>query len=131
MTPQESKRKLTAILSADVKGYSLLMSQNEEATVKTLKQYKATISGLVSEHRGRVVDSPGDNILRKDPSLAWKDGGGIYSCDASAVPGDKFISTSIALPTHVHRCAPTGFRTPAGVPACSHPLFSLQYYHLG
>jgi hypothetical protein len=39
MTPQESKRKLTAILSAEVKGYSLLMSQNEEATVKTLKQH--------------------------------------------------------------------------------------------
>ena len=38
MTTQESKRKLTAILSADVKGYSRLMSQDEEATVKTLKQ---------------------------------------------------------------------------------------------
>ena len=63
MGTQDFKRKLAAILSADVKGYSLLMSQNEEATVKTLKQYKATISGLVSEHRGRVVDSPGDNIL--------------------------------------------------------------------
>jgi adenylate cyclase len=69
MTPQESKRKLTAILSADVKGYSLLMSQNEEATVKTLKQHKATISGLVSKHRGRVVDSPGDNILAEFGSV--------------------------------------------------------------
>ena len=69
MTTQESKRKLTAILSADVKGYSRLMSQDEEATVKTLKQHRVTISGLVSEHRGRVVDSPGDNILAEFGSV--------------------------------------------------------------
>ena len=69
MTTQESKRKLTAILSADVKGYSRLMSQDEEATVKTLKQNRLTISGLVSEHRGRVVDSPGDNILAEFGSV--------------------------------------------------------------
>ena len=58
MTTEESKRKLAAILSADVKGYSRLMSQDEEATVKTLKQHRLTISGLVSDHRGKVVDSP-------------------------------------------------------------------------
>jgi adenylate cyclase len=69
MTTQESKRKLTAILSADVKGYSRLMGQDEEATVRTLKQHRLTISGLVSEHRGRVVDSPGDNILAEFGSV--------------------------------------------------------------
>jgi len=69
MTSQESKRKLTAILSADVKGYSRLMSQDEEATVNTLKQHRLTISGLVGEHRGRVVDSPGDNILAEFGSV--------------------------------------------------------------
>ena len=69
MTTQESKRKLAAILSADVKGYSRLMSQDEEATVKTLKQHRAAISGLVTEHRGRVVDSPGDNILAEFGSV--------------------------------------------------------------
>ena len=63
MDTQDFKRKLTAVFSADVAGYSRLMGEDEAATVKTLKQYKATISGLVSEHRGRVVDSPGDNIL--------------------------------------------------------------------
>jgi len=45
------------------------MSQDEEATVKSLKQHRATISGLVSEHRGRVVDSPGDNILAEFGSV--------------------------------------------------------------
>jgi len=69
MNTQESKRKLAAILSADVKGYSRLMSQDEEATVKTLRQHRATISRLVSEHRGRVVDSPGDNILAEFGSV--------------------------------------------------------------
>jgi adenylate cyclase len=69
MTSEESKRKLAAILSADVKGYSRLMSRDEEATVKTLKQHRLTISGLVSEYRGRVVDSPGDNILAEFGSV--------------------------------------------------------------
>lgn len=69
MMIEKVKRKLTAILSADVKGYSRLMSQDEEATVKTLKQHRLTISGLVSEHRGRVVDSPGDNILAEFGSV--------------------------------------------------------------
>ena len=56
-------RKLTAILSADVAGYSRLMQDDEAATVKTLEAYKHIISDLVKQHRGRVVDSPGDNLL--------------------------------------------------------------------
>ena len=56
-------RKLTAILSADVAGYSRLMQDDEAATVKTLEAYKQIISDLVKQHRGRVVDSPGDNLL--------------------------------------------------------------------
>ena len=69
MITEESKRKLAAILSADVKGFSRLMSQDEEATVRTLKQHRETISELVSEHRGRVVDSPGDNVLAEFGSV--------------------------------------------------------------
>jgi adenylate cyclase len=57
------RRKLTAILSADVAGYSRLMQDDEAATVKTLEAYKQIISDLVKQHRGRVVDSPGDNLL--------------------------------------------------------------------
>jgi adenylate cyclase len=69
MVEERARRKLSAILSADVKGFSRLMSQDEEATVKTLKQHRATISDLVGEHRGRVVDSPGDNILAEFGSV--------------------------------------------------------------
>ena len=56
-------RKLSAILSADVKAYSLLMADDEVHTIETLKNYRQIISDLVSKHSGRVVDSPGDNIL--------------------------------------------------------------------
>jgi len=56
-------RKLSAILSADVKGYSVLMADDEIHTIETLKSYRQIISDLISEHSGRVVDSPGDNIL--------------------------------------------------------------------
>ena len=62
-------RKLTAILSADVAGYSRLMQDDEAATVKTLEAYKQIISDLVKQHRGRVVDSPGDNLLAEFASV--------------------------------------------------------------
>jgi adenylate cyclase len=62
-------RKLTAILSADVAGYSRLMQDDETATVKILEAYKQIISDLVKQHRGRVVDSPGDNLLAEFASV--------------------------------------------------------------
>jgi class 3 adenylate cyclase len=69
MEPQGFHRKLTAILSADVAGYSRLMQDDEATTVKTLEAYKQIISDLVKQHRGRVVDSPGDNLLAEFASV--------------------------------------------------------------
>ena len=63
VAPEKLNRKLTAILSADVKGYSRLMGEDEEWTLRTLNSYKGVIGNLVGEHRGRVVASPGDNVL--------------------------------------------------------------------
>ena len=63
MTQKGFKRKLTAILSADVEGYSRLMDDDDEATIRTLTDYRNVISNLVKQYRGRVVDAPGDNIL--------------------------------------------------------------------
>jgi adenylate cyclase len=63
------RRKLTAILSADVAGYSRLMQDDEAATVKTLEAYKKIFSDLIQQHRGRVVDSPGDNLLAEFASV--------------------------------------------------------------
>jgi adenylate cyclase len=65
------QRKLTAILSADVKGYSRLMGDDEAATVRTITAYRRAITALVRDHQGRVVDSPGDNILAEFPSVVW------------------------------------------------------------
>ena len=69
MTQESFKRKLAAILSADVEGYSRLMDQNEEQTIRTLTSYRAAISDFVEQYRGRVVDSPGDNILAEFSSV--------------------------------------------------------------
>jgi adenylate cyclase len=63
MTDERASRKMSAILSADVKGYSNLMSKDEEGTVKALNDCREIIAKHVLEHRGRVVDSPGDNVL--------------------------------------------------------------------
>src|SRR6476659_7815340 len=63
------ERKLTAILSADVQGYSRLMGDDEEATIRTLTAYRAVISSLIQQYRGRVVDSPGDNLLAEFASV--------------------------------------------------------------
>ena len=56
-------RKLRAILSADVKGYSLLMADDEVFTIRTLKEYREIMFDLIQQHSGRVVDNPGDNLL--------------------------------------------------------------------
>ena len=57
------QRRLAAILSADVAGYSRLMGDDELATVRTLSEYRGVIAGIVASQHGRVVDMPGDNIL--------------------------------------------------------------------
>ena len=63
MNTQNFKRRLTAILSADVEGYSRLMRDDEDETIRTITAYRTAIAKLVEQYRGRVVDSPGDNIL--------------------------------------------------------------------
>jgi adenylate cyclase len=69
MTTEYFKRKLAAILSADVKGYSRLMGEDEDATVRTLTAYREVLVTLIKKLRGRVVDSPGDNLLAEFASV--------------------------------------------------------------
>src|SRR5207247_2179463 len=66
--PASIERKLAAILSADVKGYSRLMGEDEEATIRTLTAYRQVMTTLIQQ-RGRVVDSPGDNLLAEFASV--------------------------------------------------------------
>jgi len=63
MNSERAKRKLAAILSADVKGYSRLMEEDEQGTVERLKECRALFFELMQAYQGRVVDCPGDNIL--------------------------------------------------------------------
>ena len=61
-------RKLAAILSADVAGYSRLMAEDEDETVRRLTAYRTEVTNLVAEHRGRVADFTGDNFLAEFPT---------------------------------------------------------------
>jgi adenylate cyclase len=67
--PKSIERKLAAIFSADVKGYSRLMGEDEVATIHTLTAYRAVMVTLVHQYKGRVVDSPGDNLLAEFASV--------------------------------------------------------------
>lgn len=69
MDNRKVKRKLAAILSTDVKGYSRLMADNEVETVKSIKTCRELLFQKISGHYGRVVDSPGDNILSEFSSV--------------------------------------------------------------
>jgi adenylate cyclase len=62
-------RKLAAILIADVKGYSRLMGEDEAATLQTLAVHKALIETFVQKYQGRVLSSPGDNLLAEFASV--------------------------------------------------------------
>jgi adenylate cyclase len=69
MTSDNLKRKLAAILSADVKGYSRLMEEDEEGTIRTLKAYLEVINGFIQQHRGRLVATGGDSVLAEFASV--------------------------------------------------------------
>lgn len=62
-------RRLAAILSADVEGYSRLMGEDEPATVRAITEYREVIASAVSGRGGRVVDAPGDNVLAEFASV--------------------------------------------------------------
>ena len=69
MAQDTLKRKLSAILSADVEGYSRLMRDDEEATICRLTDYRTAMTTLIEQYRGRVVDAPGDNLLAEFGSV--------------------------------------------------------------
>ena len=69
MSAEKYRRRLTAIFSADVVDYSRLMGQDEAATVNTITDYREIMADLIAQHRGRIVDSPGDNVLAEFASV--------------------------------------------------------------
>ena len=63
------KRRLAAILAADIAGYSRLMHGDEAATVRDLKAHQSVILPLIGRHGGRIIDTAGDGILAEFPSV--------------------------------------------------------------
>src|SRR3984893_9193331 len=63
------QRKLPAILCADVFGYSRLMGEDEEATLRTLSSHRKLVDSLIEQHRGRFVNSAGDSVLAEFASV--------------------------------------------------------------
>jgi TolB-like protein/class 3 adenylate cyclase len=63
------ERKLTAILCADVFGYSRLMGEDEEATHRTLTSHREIIDSRIEQHHGRFVNSAGDSVLAEFASV--------------------------------------------------------------
>ena len=87
------KRKLTTILSADVVGYSRLMGDNEEATVKTITAYRELMTHLVNEDRGRVIDAKGDNLLAEFTSV-------VDACQCAVEIQKELKSRNAEFPKH-------------------------------
>lgn len=96
------KRKISAILSTDIVGYSRLMGEDEDATVQALTGFRGVISDLIRKHRGRVIDAPGDNLLAEFASVveALRSGWDIQQAIASKnseMPADRRMKFRIGI----------------------------------
>jgi len=69
MAEGRAERRLTAILAADIAGYSALMGADEARTVRDLKGHQAVVLPMVGEFGGRIIDTAGDGILAEFPSV--------------------------------------------------------------
>ncbi len=67
MASRDTQRRLTAILCADVAGYSGLMGADEEATIETLTAYRKVFLSHIETHQGRVVDAKGARSRAGNP----------------------------------------------------------------
>jgi adenylate cyclase len=69
MAEERMERRLSAILAADIAGYSTLMSADEARTVRDLKGHQAVVLPMIGEFAGRIIDTAGDGILAEFPSV--------------------------------------------------------------
>ena len=91
--PAGMERRLAAILSADVQGYSRLMHEDEAGTIQTLTAYRSLMASLIRQYRGRVVDDPGDNLLAEFPSV-------VEAVQCAVVIQRALAARNAALPPH-------------------------------
>ena len=102
-TAERVERRLTAILAADVVGYSRLMSADEEGTLARLKEHRrALVDPKIAENRGRIVKTTGDGLLVEFASVvdavrcAVEVQRGMAERDAD-VPQDKRIEFRVGI----------------------------------
>jgi len=62
------KRKIAAIMAADIAGYSKLVAEDEEETLRRLESYRAVFADLVTRFSGRIFNTAGDAVLAEFPS---------------------------------------------------------------
>jgi TolB-like protein/class 3 adenylate cyclase/Tfp pilus assembly protein PilF len=93
MTPEGITRHLIAILSADVKDYTRLMSQDDVGTIRTLSAYKEAMDVLIRRYRGQVVDATGDNLLARFDSV-------LDAVNAAAEMQRELSERNAELPDH-------------------------------
>ena len=86
-------RRLAAILSTEVQGYSRLIGDDEAATVQTLMTYRALMSARIEQHQGRVVNAPGDNLLAEFASV-------VDAVQCAVAIQDELAEHNRALPGH-------------------------------
>jgi TolB-like protein/class 3 adenylate cyclase/Tfp pilus assembly protein PilF len=67
--PGRVERRLSAIVSADVAGYSRLMGLDETGTARILREHRVVFDALVARHGGRIVKTTGDGVLLEFPSV--------------------------------------------------------------
>lgn len=87
------QRRLAAILSADAAGYSRLMGDDDMATVRTLSTCRSLAADIIVSHQGRVVDSPGDNMLAEFASA-------VDAVEAAAAMQAQLGACNAELPEH-------------------------------
>ena len=63
------ERRLAAILSADVEGYSRLMHGDEETTMAILSAHRAVVDDQIGQHRGRIANTARDSVLAEFASV--------------------------------------------------------------
>src|SRR5437588_12361371 len=69
MAEERMERRLSAILAADIAGYSALMGADEARTVRDLKGHQSVVLPMVGTFAGRIIDTAGDGILAEFPSV--------------------------------------------------------------
>jgi adenylate cyclase len=90
-----SARKLAAILSADIVGYSALMSADEEGTVRKLREVREAVLPIIERFGGRIIDPAGDGILSEFPSA-------VRAVESAAAVQTRM---ELSMSNQLHRCS--------------------------